>query len=150
MHKVSVGEVFSFEDVSVRVLRVFNPEITDGFVNNSSVVYRIESPTASILLLGDLDSSAENELMENCPLPLLQADYTQMSHHGQWGVSKSFYEYIHPKRCIWPAPDWLWDNDTGDGFDTGPFQTVRPREWMEELGVTEHFVEKDGIQAIEF
>ena len=150
VHTVSVGEVFTFDDVSVRVLRVFNPEITDGFVNNSSVVYRIESPKASILLLGDLDVSAENELMESCPLPLLQADYTQMSHHGQWGVSRSFYEYIHPKRCIWPAPDWLWDNDAGDGFDTGPFQTVRTREWMQVLGVTEHFVEKDGIQEIEF
>ena len=87
---------------------------------------------------------------ENMILELLQADYTQMSHHGQWGVSKAFYDYIHPRRCIWPSPDWLWDNDLGEGFDTGPFQTVRTRQWMADLGVTEHFVEKDGIQAFTF
>ena len=150
VHKVSVGETFVFDGVSIRVLRVYNPQITDGFVNNSSTIYRLEGKQSSILILGDLDNSAEQELMDICPLELLQADYTQMSHHGQWGVSKAFYEYIHPRRCIWPSPDWLWDNDLGEGFDTGPFQTVRTREWMADLGVTEHFVEKDGIQAFIF
>jgi hypothetical protein len=43
----------------------------------------------------------------------------------------------------------LWDNDDGDGFDTGPWQTVRTREWASELGVTEHFIEKDGTQIFE-
>jgi hypothetical protein len=73
-----------------------------------------------------------------------------MAHHGQGGVSKEFYEYIGVKRCIWPTPLWLWNNDRGEGFDTGPYLTVRTREWMDEMGVTEHIVEKDGIQKINF
>ena len=79
----------------------------------------------------------------------LNTDYTQMAHHGQNGVKRDFYEHIIPKRCIWPSPDWLWDNDNGDGFDTGPWQTVRTREWIGALGVTEHFIEKNGTQIIE-
>ena len=82
VHKVSVGEIFTFDDVSIRVLRVYNPRITDGFVNNSSAIYRLEGSASSILILGDLDNSAEQELMDLCPPELLRADYTQMSHHG--------------------------------------------------------------------
>ena len=103
----------------------------------------------SILILGDLGVEGGDDTISKCPLELLQADYTQMAHHGQDGVTKEFYDYIKPKRCIWTAPDWLWDNDQGKGFDTAGFQTVRTREWMEALGVTEHLIEKDGIQKIE-
>ena len=148
-NRLSSGEVFEFDDVRVRVLRVFNPAIRDNFINNSSTVYKIEGKNKSILILGDLGVEGGYELMKSCEPELLEADYTQMAHHGQGGVSREFYEYIKPKRCIWPSPKWLWENDKGEGFDTSIYQTVRTREWMEALGVTEHIVEKDGIQKIE-
>lgn len=150
IHQLSVNEIFQFDDVAIRVLRVFNPVITENFINNSSTVYRIEGKNGSFLILGDLGIEGGNELMKNCPLALLKADYTQMAHHGQWGVSKEFYDYIKPQKCIWASPDWLWNNDAGEGYDTGPWQTVRTREWVTALGVTEHIVEKDGLQKIEF
>lgn len=149
VQKLSAGDMFEFDEVSVQVLRVYNPEMKDNLVNNRSTVYRIDGPRSSILILGDLGVEGGNELMQNCPPALLQTDYTQMAHHGQWGVSKEFYDYVKPKACIWPSPDWLWDNDVGDGCDTGPYQTVRTREWVSALGVISHFVEKDGIQRIE-
>lgn len=148
--KLSVGEAFGFDEVTIRVLRVYNPAITENFINNSSTVYRIDGEQGSFLILGDLGIEGGDELMENCPKALLQAEYTQMAHHGQNGVSREFYEYIRPEKCIWPAPDWLWNNDAGNGFDTGPWQTVRTREWVAALCVTEHVVEKDGIQKINF
>ena len=147
---LSRGDVFDFDGVTLRVLRVYNPAITENFINNTSTVYRIEGENASFLILGDLGIEGGCELMKNCPKELLQADYTQMAHHGQSGVSREFYEYIRPQKCIWPAPDWLWDNDAGNGFDTGPWHTVRTREWMQALGITEHIVEKDGMQKIVF
>ena len=71
-----------------------------------------------------------------------------MAHHGQGGVDKAFYEFIKPQSCIWASPEWLWNNDRGKGFDSDRFETVRTREWIEEFGVTEHYIEKDGIQRI--
>lgn len=143
------NDCFMFDEVTIKVLRIFNKDISLNYVNNSSTVYRIETPNTSYLLLGDLGVEGGEELMEICSLEDLQTDYTQMAHHGQRGVSKEFYEYIKPKRCIWPTPDWLWDNDAGNGFNTGPWQTVQTRMWMDELGVTEHWIEKDGTQRIE-
>jgi len=144
-----VGESFVFDDVTVRILRVFCPEITHNVINNSSAVYRIEGKQKSVLILGDLGVEGCDELMRNLPFDCLHTDYTQMAHHGQGGGSREFYEYIKPRRCIWAAPNWLWDNDSGNGFDTGVFHTVRTREWMAVLGVEEHLIEKDGTQSFE-
>lgn len=146
---VCKNDEFIFDDITLKALRVFNPNTLDNFVNNSSVVYRIDGAKKSILILGDLGKEGEKDVIVNCKKELLYTDYTQMAHHGQRGVSKDFYEYIGLKACIWASPDWLWNNDKGEGFDTGPWYTVRTREWAEALGVTEHIVEKDGTQKIE-
>lgn len=149
-HKLSANNIFVFDDISVKVLRIYNASITENFINNSSTVYRIDGGSGSFLILGDLGIEGGDELIENCPLSLLKTEYTQMAHHGQNGVSKEFYEYIKPQKCIWASPDWLWNNDAGNGYDTGPWQTIRTREWVADLGVTEHIIEKDGIQKIVF
>ncbi len=148
-HTLSQGESFSFDEVTISVLRVWNPNITENLINNSSAVFRIDGCARSVLILGDLGVEGGEDVLKNCSTELLHTDYTQMAHHGQCGVSKEFYERIKPKRCIWPSPEWLWNNDAGNGFDTGPWQTVRTREWILAMGVTEHIVEKDGTQKIE-
>lgn len=146
--RVKAGNVFEFDDITLNVLRVYNPSITDNFINNSSSVYRIDSPTKKILILGDLGVEGGNEVMNNISADRLYADYTQMAHHGQGGVSKQFYQYIKPSICLWAAPDWLWDNNKGGGIGSGPYLTLETRKWMEELGVTEHIVQKDGTREI--
>lgn len=146
---VKRGDTFEVDGVTVTVMRTYNPEIRENYINNTSTVYRLDGPRASVLILGDLGVEGGEEAMRLCSREELRTDYTQMAHHGQNGVSREFYEYVHPKRCIWPTPEWLWNNDKGGGYDTGPWQTVRTREWMEALGVSEHYVEKDGLSEFE-
>ena len=150
VHIISANETIDFDDVSFKVVRVFNPSITNNFINNSSSVFRIDGKHSSFLILGDLGVEGGNDLIAKCPLSLLTTDYTQMAHHGQSGVSKKFYDYIKPQKCIWPTPEWLWNNDAGEGYNTGPWKTVETREWMSLIGVTEHVIAKDGIQKIFF
>lgn len=158
IHTNCVGDVLVCDDLTIEVLRVYNPEFTHNFVNNSSTVYKITGTQASVLILGDLGVEGGEELMrmypdedgyaaEHTPRAVLFCDYTQMAHHGQNGVSRACYEHIAPRACLWAAPDWLWDNNNGTGFDCGPWNTVRTREWMEALGVETHLIEKDGTQT---
>lgn len=154
--RVQVGDKFVFDDVTITVLRTLNNEFLFDFVNNSCAVYRIDGPSKSVLILGDLAELGGEEMVKNCDLTLMQTDYTQMAHHGQRGVNKAFYDHIKPKRCIWPCPDWLYDNDRGlwesgvsTGKGTGPWWTLDTRKWMDDLGVCEHLVEKDGTQSFE-
>ena len=147
---VKKDDVFAFDEIKVTVLRVYNSHIKSNFVNNSSALYRIDSPRKSILILGDLGVEGGEEVMKNCSFESLHTDYIQLAHHGQNGVEEKFYQYIKPKICLWPSPEWLWNNDAGEGFDTGPWETVETRRWMEKLGIKEHYVEKDGISKIVF
>ncbi len=142
-------DTFYIGKFKIEVMRIFNPLITHDVANNSSAVFKVTGENKTVLVLGDLGVMGGHEVMEMYEKEDLFADYTQMAHHGQNGVDKSFYEKFTPKACLWPAPSWLWDNDTGEGFDTGIYNTVRTREWMTELGVNEHYVEKDGPIRIE-
>ena len=143
------GDVFYIGKFKIEVMRTFNPEITSDVANNSSAVFKVTGENKTVLILGDLGIEAGHEVMEMYMPESLEADFTQMAHHGQNGVDKSFYEKFTPKACLWASPSWLWDNDQGNGFDTGIYNTVRTREWMAELGVTEHYVEKDGPIRLE-
>ena len=151
-HVIQKDDIFTFDDVKVKVLRVYDPNlVNNNFLNESSAVYRIENERSSFLILGDLGTDGGAEVMETCSLADLQAEYTQMSHHGQNGVTKDFYTYIQPQKCLWPTPRWLWDNNQdGKGYNTGPWNTLKTRAWMDELGVTEHYVAMNGTQVIEF
>lgn len=147
--KIERNDILEFDEVKINVLRVYNPDTTENFINNSSCVYRIDTQDKRVLILGDLGVEGGEEVKNTCSAESLFADYTQMAHHGQAGVNREFYRYIRPQRCLWPAPDWLWDNNNGNGYDSGPWQTVETRRWMDEFEITEHFVEKDGTVRIE-
>lgn len=113
-------------------------------VNNSSITYMLETGGKKVLFLGDMSHEGGNQLVrENGNF--LKADIVQMAHHGQNGVGKSVYESIAPKICLWPTPQWLWDNDNGNGYDSGSWMIMQIREWMEDtLKVKENYCTKDG------
>lgn len=146
--EIQRGDTFRFDEITISVLRVYDPRITADFINNSSAVFRVDTPDRSVLILGDLGAEGGKALQASCSADSLSADYTQMAHHGQGGVDREFYAYIRPRCCLWPTPRWLWENDNGDGPGTGPWKTCETRRWMAELGVTEHIVQKDGTAEI--
>ena len=120
--------------------------IKQNEVNNSSVVLRIEAADRSLLILGDLGVEGGDRLLATNPSELIKADYVQMAHHGQNGVGKNVYEAIDPDYCLWPTPDWLWENNAGRGYDTHIWKTIVTRGWMSELGIKWHYIMKDGTQ----
>ena len=100
----------------------------------------------SVLFLGDLGPEGGRDLLQTCA-DKLPSDVVQMSHHGHSGVTKEVYEKIAPRVCLWCAPDWLWEEEDVE-FEPELWGTKHQRKWMEELGVREHYVTKDGTQEI--
>ena len=153
------GEIFDFGKIKVKALndpslltrqlkeKEFSKEPVNQSetVNNLSAVYKIFTPGKSILFLGDLSSYAGKILLEECEEDFSDVAAVQMAHHGQRGVDLEFYSKLSPSVCLWPAPEWLYDNLGEKGFDSGPFLTVRTREYMQSLGVKRHYSEKDGL-----
>ena len=116
--------------------------------NNSSVGYRIDMGGKRILFLGDMGWQAGDNLLEVCPREELRADVVQMAHHGQSGVEKNVYEAILPEVCLWPTPQWLWDNELDGVAGAGPYWTQEVRTWMKDLGVKRNLCIKDGDQIL--
>ena len=144
------GDVFAIDGVRFEVLFVpINRYSESKNINNTSIVIRMEINEQSVLFLADLAEPAGGDFIKEVNDDKIKADIVQMAHHGQCGVSKAVYEKIAPLCCLWCAPDWLWDNDIGKGFNTHGFQTVEVRRWMDELGVKQHFVIKDGTQVLD-
>lgn len=146
---VHKDDVFHFGNVTVTVLQEPDEMINVNIHNNSSVVYRLETENSSVMFFGDLGIEGGEKLLSAVTPERLHADYCQMAHHGQSGVSKKVYEAVKPSYCLWCTPTWLWDNMGAEGYDTGVYKTVIVRGWMSEIGIKKHYIMQEGPHTIE-
>ena len=145
--EVSLNQKIKIGTVNCEILGTKNPEITVNAMNNSSMVIKMYLGRKSILFLGDTGAESSQKLIEN-EKEKLPSDIVQMAHHGQNGATEELYKKIDPKICLWPTPDWLWNNDKGEGEDSGNWKTKETRNWMENMHVEKNVIEKDGDQTI--
>ena len=143
VEEVSINQVIDIDSIKCEILGVKNPEITDDAFNNSSMVIKMILPNTSILFLGDTGVESGEKLI-NLQKDKLKSDIVQIAHHGQNGANENLYKMIQPQICLWPTPEWIWNNDNGEGENTGPWKTFETRKWIEDLGVTQNIIEKDG------
>ncbi len=149
VEELSLGQTIDIGCMKIEVLGIKNPEITSNAINNSSIVLRISDTQKSVLFSGDLGVEGGQKLLASDYREQLAADYVQMAHHGQAGVALDFYRAVSPRYCLWPTPEWLWNNDAGSGTGTGPWGTLAVREWMKELNVQQHYISAYGLIRID-
>ena len=142
LHVVTIhgGDIYECDGVSVEFIN--DPIIQDRFkgINPTCVVTVVHFPKRDVLFLADFNAAAEEEFLKKYDVSKIRKDIVQMSHHGQRGVSRAFYELIQPKICLYTTPIWLWENNYEECLDPesrgkGPYATLQTRQWMEELGV---------------
>lgn len=133
------GDTFDFGGMKLKVLSVSNDFTTNPY-NNSSMIMRVWDKKKSILFLGDAGVECGQKVLQSPFAKELDSDYVQMAHHGQNGCDEAFYRTIHFRACFWPTPSWVWNNDQGKGFNTGILNTIKTRNWMQALNITEHHV----------
>lgn len=144
------GDVYEIGEARIDMLYSPNCEVKGNWINNSSIVFMLTLGGKKILFLGDAGVEEGDHILALYKgTDALRADYVQMAHHGQNGVEKRFYEAVMPRACLWGTPDWLWNNDAGLGYNTHCFKTIEVREWMADLGITEHYVMMNGTQIID-
>ncbi len=143
VEEVYLNQLINIDNMQCEILGIKNPEITTNPINNSSMVVKMNINDKSLLFLGDTGIESGEKLLQN-QKEKLKADIVQMAHHGQSGVDRKIYEAIQPEICLWPTPEWLWNNNPGTGYDTGNWTTLETRKWVEDLNVKTNYVEKDG------
>ena len=144
----SGGDQYDFGEAHFDILCSADSALNVNTCNNSCLVFRLELGKKTALFLADCGEEEGDKLLSMWDLGKLSADICQMAHHGQAGVKRNFCEIVRPETCIWCAPDWLWNNDAGKGYNTHTFKTILTRGWMDQLGATRHVVLKDGTQTV--
>lgn len=146
LHLVGKGDVITVDDVKITVMNDrYEPDsshVGDNDGNDAGLAYRAEVNGRTILFLGDLGEVSGKMLLEDVGAAGLKSDMVQMAHHGQNGVSEEVYRAIDPSVCLWPTPQWLWENKDGQ------FKTPETKEWIRKLNVKKHYCTKDGDQII--
>ena len=140
---VKRGDEIEVDDVMIQVMndRYEPEEVGERDGNDASVAYRMVVNGKSILFLGDLQKKGGAHLLEQAGGGL-KSDMVQMAHHGQNGVEENVYEAIQPSICLWPTPQWLWDNEGGS------YTTPETKAWVKKLNVSRNYCTKDGDQVI--
>jgi len=145
---VKKGDILQIDELTIEILYHYdNFPFVKPTLNDTSIVFRVDTPRSSVLFLGDLGPEGGEILVEEGE-EKLKAEYCQMAHHGHGCVGADVYMHIQPRVCIWNAPRWLYEED-GSLQDYRCYGTKRTRFWMEKIGVKEHIVTGDGTAKIE-
>lgn len=144
---VCAGECFEIDGLKFEILFSRDERFTENVTNDSSLVFKVTGEKQSVLFLGDLGPIAGDVLLERVG-PRLHADIVQMAHHGHCCVGKEVYQAINPRACIWCAQPWLYREPASVVYGARMYGTGMTRQWMDELGVKEHYVTGDGDQII--
>ena len=159
LHRTYQGESIQVDECKIDFVFSYHRHLTSNLMNDSSLVFKVITPNASVLFLGDLGPDGGDVLFRESR-HLLKSDIVQMAHHGHMNVSMEVYAEIMPKACMWCCPDWLYDevevptylSDVDRLTKMGRIRmygTAVTRKWMDILGVKQHYVTKDGTNTIE-
>ena len=139
--ELSEGDVFNVGAAKFTVFYTFNPAWRS--CNEGSTIMRMDLGGTSVMFNGDAGENAGNYVAEKYgDTGLLRCDYCKMSHHGQSGVDRNFYEAVQPAVCLWPTPTWVYENTNGN------LKTFETREWVKALGVTREYKSFEGTCVI--
>ena len=141
LHTVSRGQTIQVDDVTIQVMND-RYELGSDSGNNASIVYKLYVGGKSVLFLGDMGYEGGNRLLNEVGAQALKSDIVQMAHHGQGGAGEALYQAINPSICLWPTPQWLWNNEGNR------YQIPATKSWMQRLQVQKHYCMKDGDQVI--
>ncbi len=144
------NQIIAMDNVQCEILRIANPEVIHSDNgNDSSMVFKMTATDVnkSMIFLGDAFYYTSAELLKEPEK--LKANAVQMAHHGQNGVTQEVYEAIHPDICFFNAPEWLYNNDNGTGYNTGTWKSIKVREWMEEMGA-QNYLAFEGDVTVRF
>lgn len=102
--------------------------LPDHLPNEGSIMFRIEGNEQSMLFCSDVQTEMEQFILPEHQNDL-RADYVQCGHHGNWGLSNGFYDYVNASVAFMDAPAWLFEPES-------KYTAHQLREYLESKGTT--------------
>lgn len=101
-HEPRAGEVFEFGEGSRLRVEIVHPTEVGGDLNNGSIGMRFVYGAIAILLTGDAEAAAEEEMLRRGRA--LQANILHLGHHGSsTSTSAIFLDQVQPEVAVYSA-----------------------------------------------
>ncbi|MBQ2712891.1 MAG: MBL fold metallo-hydrolase [Clostridia bacterium] len=146
------GDAYCFGEITVKVLNNPYYYCEKDSVNNSGVIYKLETGDQSVLFLGDMADRGDVYLQEQWFADeIASCAVVQMSHHGQHGVTDAFYAACKQMRvCLYSAQPWVYDATWigGEIFGNTTLDPFRTRDIVRERGITRIYTLRDGYVTV--
>lgn len=126
------GDKLNIGGLDVSVLHAANTA-TSTPANDCSLIFKMEGDEESILFTGDVGVDRSRYLLENHK-DELNADYMQMSHHGNGGLSDEVYAAVSPKIAFADCPDWLRNNIDPNTGEPSHYTAPERIAFLESIG----------------
>lgn len=106
--------------LNMKVLHAWDSDtdkLSANLMNNGGLVFTLSSNSESFLFCSDAENETEDAIIERHLADIRVVDYLQPGHHGNWGMTTKFYDYINPKLVIFDLPDNIIEDPIGVGYD---------------------------------
>lgn len=126
--RIEIGETRDIAGLSFEILSSYRadaPWCQEG--NNCGLFFKVKGKQETMLFCCDIGGSWISEALVSSYGDRLKADYVQMGHHGNGGLSEEAYRIVAPKAAFFDGPQWLFD-------DTEKYTAAANRQLMESLG----------------
>lgn len=95
--------------------------------NNCGLIFRVTGKSETMLFCCDIGNEWISERLISGHGDRLKADYVQMGHHGNGGLTEEAYRIVAPKAAFFDGPAWLF-------ADEEKYTAAKNRRLMESMG----------------
>ena len=111
IHYVTENDKFNVMGLEIYVLNSWNEDtdmLESNLMNNGAMVFLAKGDKKSMLFLADAEEIIEEKLYNNHPKEIENADFIQLAHHGNWGMTTAFYDHTSPDAVFSDAADFMF------------------------------------------
>lgn len=114
------GDSFSSLGLQFNVLHTWDDEVDlleNNLMNNGSMVFTVKGNVNSMLFLADAENEVEDDIIKNHANAIEKADFIQLGHHGNWGMTTKFYDHTNPKEVFFDSGNFIFEESDEHKYD---------------------------------
>ena len=113
--RLKEGDSFSAIGLDFRVLHAWDSNVDalkTNLCNSGSLMFMMYGEQEQMLFCADTEKAVQEDVLSRHKNEL-SATYVQTAHHGNWGLTKEFYGYVHAKGAFFDSPTYITSDRTG-------------------------------------
>ena len=127
VHRVNEGDTFYALGLTFDVVHAWDDKVDTfeaNLCNNGSMCFIVKGHDDKMLFCADTQEQVEEDIVSRHK-DELDVDYIQLGHHGNWGMTTSFYDNTNPEAVFFDANRGMFESEGYDASDLKKYFETR-------------------------